>query len=76
MTKYEQLINKIRTIKNLKDLKEFSNHQNPCPNCNFSEEELKIMADALETIQSLEIIFKERNMEHYQKQKESQENHV
>lgn len=58
MTKYEPLINKIRTIKFSKELE-----GNPYPNYNagiLSQDELTIIADALETIQFLEIIFKLR----------------
>ncbi len=58
MTKYEQIINKIRTIKNFKEVKE-----NPNPNYNagiLSLSELELIADALETIQFLEIIFVKR----------------
>ena len=58
MTKYEQIINKIRTIKNFKEVKE-----NPNPNYNagvLSPTELELITDALETIQFLEIIFAKR----------------
>ena len=55
MTKYEQIINKIRIIKNFKEVKE-----NPNPNyiADLSLTELELITGALETIQFLEIIFK------------------
>ena len=52
MTKYEQIMEKIQTLKNLK--------ANPYPYYNFTPSELELMEEALETIQFLEIIFKKR----------------
>ncbi len=49
MTKYETIITKIH-------LQEVD----PSYDCNFSEAELTLIAEALETIQFLEIIFKAR----------------
>ena len=61
MTKYATLITKIH-------LQEVA----PSSDCNFSEAELKLIAEALETIQFLEIIFKARK----QSFSEAKENHV
>ena len=47
MNKYQSLITKIH----LKTI-------DPDSDCNFSQSELKLITDALETIQFLEIIFK------------------
>ena len=58
MPKYEQLINKIRTIKVSQELE-----GNPYPNYNagiLSPAELTLIEEALETIQFLEIILKVR----------------
>ena len=61
MTKYATLITKIH-------LQEVDSSYN----CNFSPSELKLIAEALETIQFLEIIFKARK----QSFSEAKENHV
>ncbi len=67
MTKYKQLISKIHTIKNFKEVKE-----NPNPNYNagvLSPAELELITDALETMQFLEIVLAQRA------RKENSENH-
>jgi len=72
MTKYEQLITKFRTIKLSKELA-----GNPYPNYNagiLSQDELTLIAEALETIQFLEIIFKARKQS-FSEAKERPENH-
>jgi hypothetical protein len=72
MTKYDELINKIRTIKVSQELE-----GNPYPNYNagiLNQDELTLIADALETIQFLEIIFKAREQS-FSEVKEKLENH-
>lgn len=53
LMKYQSLITKIH-------LKEVD----PSYDCNFSEAELKLIVEAIETIQFLEIIFKVRKENH------------
>ena len=57
MTKYQELISKIQTIKNFQNLKE-----NPDPNYNFNSAELELILNVLETMQFLEIFFKDRRI--------------